>query len=90
MSDMKSESENAVDGTGVYYLTLPVESSDQATSLSNYLNAHGVEAVSEGVDGVTCPITEPELAVDIHQLCKSWRRFWKHSDEEVLDRKSVV
>jgi hypothetical protein len=81
---MKSDSEKAVNTTSVYYLTLPVESSDQATSLANYLNAHGVEAVSEGVDGVTCPITEVELAVDIHGLCESWRRFWKHSDAEVF------
>jgi hypothetical protein len=68
----------------IYYLTLPVDSSDQATSLANYLNAHGVEAVSDTDDGVTCPIPDTKLVSTIHQLHTSWRLFWRHSDEEVF------
>jgi hypothetical protein len=78
---MKSDSENAVD---VYYLTLPVASSDQARSLANYLNAHGVEAVPDGNDGVTCPVAKDETVSDIRHLQKSWYKFWEHSDAEVF------
>jgi len=80
LSDMMSDSENT---TEVYYLTLPVESPDQATSLTNYLNAHGIEAVSEDT-GVTSPIGEAAAVAVIRQLHVSWKLFWKHSDAEVF------
>ena len=79
MSDMMSD-ENT---TEVYYLTLPVESADQATSLTNYLNAHGIEAVSDD-GGVTCPLSEAKTVATIHQLHTSWKLFWQHSDAEVF------
>src|SRR6516225_11935893 len=77
---MMSDSENT---TEVYYLTLPVESPDQVTSLTNYLNAHGIEAVSEDT-GVTSPIGEAAAVAVIRQLHVSWKLFWKHADAEVF------
>lgn len=67
-------------GIEVFYLTLPVDNADQAVSLSEYLNQHGVCASPEGNDAVTCPITNPADSVLIHDLRQSWTRYWEHSD----------
>lgn len=78
---MMSESENAVD-IEPCVLEFLVESPDQAASLANYFNAHGVEAYPEGSDSVRCPVIGS--IEDIRHLRKSWRLFWKHSDAEVF------
>lgn len=72
-------------GTGVYYLSIPVESADQATSLARYLNAHGVEASGDGPDEVVCPIdsSEPRQLSLISTLHQHWRLFWENSDSEL-------
>lgn len=67
-------------GIEILYLTLPVDNADQAVSLSEYLNQHGVCAAPEGSDGVICPMDDPALAVTIIQLRRSWQRYWEHSD----------
>lgn len=77
-------SENAVD---VYYLSLPVDSTDQASSLASYLSNHGIEAAGE-VDAVVCPVScsGPNLSRSvllIRQLHHSWRMFWQNSDAEL-------
>lgn len=66
--------------TDVFYLTLPVDNSDQAVSLAEYLNQHGIAAGSEGVDGVTCPLDDPATAAVVHQLHQTWDRYWEYSD----------
>lgn len=64
----------------IFYLTLPVDNADQAVSLSEYLNQHGVCAAPEGNDGVTCPMEDPSRAALVHQLRKMWTLYWDHSD----------
>jgi hypothetical protein len=64
----------------VFYLTLPVDNADQALSLSEYLNQHGIIAAPEGNDSVICPMDDPAKTVLVHQLRKSWEMYWDHSD----------
>jgi hypothetical protein len=71
--------------TDLFYYTQPVESADQALSLSNYLNRHGVTACQDGNDQVTIPVEHPEQTAEIYQLIKGWRKFWEHSDRGLLE-----
>lgn len=66
--------------TEIFYLTLPVDNSDQGLSLSEYLNQHGVCAAPEGNDAVVCPMEDPLRTVLVHTLRKSWSLYWEHSD----------
>lgn len=70
--------------TEIFYLTLPVDNADQAVSLSEYLNQHGVCAAPEGNDGVTCPLEDPTAAVVVHSLRKTWSLYWEHSDSSLF------
>ncbi|QDH91724.1 hypothetical protein SEA_PHRAPPUCCINO_49 [Mycobacterium phage Phrappuccino] len=67
----------------ICYLTLPVESADQAASLATYLNKHGVEAVAE-LNEVTCPIHDPAEAAPIYGLRRNWTLYWENSDAEIF------
>lgn len=64
----------------VFYMTIPTESADQAVSLTEYLNQHGVMAAREGAEMVTCPLEDPAKATELYRLHQGWRRFWEHSD----------
>ena len=64
----------------MFYITLPTENADQAISLTEYLNQHGIMAAREGAEMVTCPMDRPEIASDIYNLHRSWKRFWEYSD----------
>ena len=68
---------NVVD---VFYLTLPVDNADQAVSLAEYLNHHGVCAAREGNDAVICPIDHPDKAGIVHQVRQTWRMYWDNHD----------
>ena len=76
-------SETSVD---VYYLNLPVSSADQASSLANYLSAHGIPAEGE-TDQVVCPLPQRGAIARQHrlirQLHQSWKLFWENSDSEL-------
>lgn len=67
-------------GIEIFYLTLPVNNADEAVSLSEYLNQHGVCASPEGNDAVTCPVDDPVRAMIIDTLRKTWAMYWQHSD----------
>lgn len=71
--------------TDIYYLTLPTDSADEATSLAAYLARHGYSAVAE-LNEVTCPITvEPAATTaDLHQLRGNWLKWWANSDSELF------
>lgn len=64
----------------VFYMTLPTDSADQAVSLTEYLNQHGIAAAREGTEMVTCPMDNPSLAADVYNIHRSWKRFWEYSD----------
>lgn len=64
----------------MFYMTLPTDSADQAVSLTEYLNQHGIMAAREGTEMVTCPMERPDLAADVYNLHRTWKRFWKYSD----------
>jgi hypothetical protein len=70
----------SLSGIEIFYLTLPVGNSDEAMSLSEYLNQHGVCASPEGNDAVICPLDDPARAVLVHDLRKTWALYWDHSD----------
>lgn len=67
-------------GIDILYLTIPVEHADQAISLAEYLNQHGVCASPDGSDAVLCPIESAERAVVIDNLRATWALYWSHSD----------
>ena len=71
--------------TDVCYLTIPVTSADQATSLATYLQRHGYSAVAE-LNEVTCPLlVDPAVTTaDIHQLRRNWIKWWQHEDSELF------
>lgn len=64
----------------VLYLTIPVDNADEALSLAEYLSRHGICASRDGSDAVTCVLSDPGAAVDIHRLRASWRQYWEHYD----------
>ena len=66
--------------TEVLYLTLVVDNSDEALSLAEYLNQHGFFAQQSDTNEITCPMEDPASAAVIHDLRKTWRLFWDHSD----------
>ena len=61
-------------------MTLPTDSADEALSLAEYLNQHGVLAVREGAEMVTCPMDDPAQAAVVYGLHRGWKRFWQYSD----------
>ncbi len=72
----------------VFYYAQPVDSVDEAVSLAEYLNQHGVLAYkSEGDHGVDIPMecgSSAEVAdktAAVHTLVSTWRMFWEHSDK---------
>lgn len=71
--------------TDICYLTLPVDSANQANSLAAYLNRHGYNAVAE-LNEVTCPISVDVGATtaDIHQLRQNWSKWWANEDAELF------
>lgn len=78
--------------TDVFYYLQPVDDADQARSLAQYLTCHGVFAHPEGADQVLIPLIGGDDAVQTmesfataRQLVGSWRRFWEHTEQGVLD-----
>jgi hypothetical protein len=71
--------------TDLFYYTQPVESADQALSLSTYLGRHGIIAHQDGTDQVTIPVEHPDQTAEIYALIKTWRKFWEHSDKGLLE-----
>lgn len=75
----------------VFYYTQPVDSDDQATSLTEYLTRHGFTACKNGNDEVMIPLECAssaecaEKSATVHQLISTWRLFWKHSDAGVFE-----
>lgn len=67
-------------GIEIFYLTIPVNNSDEGVSLAEYLNQHGVCAAPEGNDAVACPVEDPAKGALIHDLHKTWMLYWEHSD----------
>lgn len=70
--------------TDLFYYTQPVESSDQALSLAEYLCRHGIDAHQDGADQVIVPVSEPSATSMIYDLVKHWRLFWQNTDSGVF------
>lgn len=72
----------------VFYITHPVNSADEAISLAEYLNRHGLLAYkSDSPDhAVEIPIecssrdAMADRAATVHMVVSTWRMFWTHSD----------
>jgi hypothetical protein len=79
-----------LDGVDIHYYTQPVESEDQATSLSSYLECHGFPNFMSAPDEIRIPMecnSDAEAAdksAQAHTLISTWRLFWKHSDAGVF------
>ena len=67
-------------GTTVSYVVVQTQHVDEAVSLAEYLNQHGICAVPEGEE-VTCPLVDLSVSEKIYQLQQSWEMFWEHSDK---------
>lgn len=76
-------------GIDVFYLTQPVDSADQAVSLAEYLNQHGLLAYRSDNDDhavevpLECPRREDaaEKTALVHTVVSTWKMFWEHSDK---------
>lgn len=69
----------------VFYYTQPVDSVDQAASLTGYLGWHGFPAFADDTDQVLVPLEDPTRAEIVHTLVGTWRLFWESSDSGVFD-----
>lgn len=79
------------DGLDVFYFTQPVDSDDQAVSLTEYLSWHGVDAFKDDADqNVLVPLNPGskevagEQSATIYMLVSGWRLFWEHKDQGVF------
>lgn len=80
-------------GIRIHHHTETVESADQAVSLSEYLNQHGLLAFKEEgeIDAVLVTVEAPneDMAAEqerrIHMLRSTWEWFWEHSDKGLFD-----
>lgn len=75
----------------VFHYTQSVEGEDQATSLTSYLNQHGLGAYRNQSDEVQVPIearTREEAAdksATVFMVISTWRMFWKNTDAGVFE-----
>lgn len=76
-------------GVDIFYLTQPVDSADQAVSLAEYLNQHGLLAY-QGEGGnyaveipIECPTPETvsDKTTTAHMVISTWKLFWEHQDK---------
>ena len=67
-------------GIRISYLAIPVDSADEAESLANYLNEHGVCAFQQSINEVNCPLEDDEVRMRVDTLKQTWSWFWEHSD----------
>ena len=67
-------------GVGISYLAIPLDSADEAESLANYFNEHGVCAFQQTSNEVNCPLENADTQARIDLLKQSWALFWEHSD----------
>lgn len=69
----------------ISYLVIPVDNADEALSLSNYLNEHGVCAGVTKDNEVNIPLEHgSESMATVELLKKTWRMFWNFSDSGLL------
>jgi membrane-bound lytic murein transglycosylase B len=69
---------------GISYLAIPVDSADEAESLANYLNEHGVCAFQQSGHEVNCPLENDEMRQRVDVLKTTWQWFWDFSDSGLL------
>ena len=79
----------------VGYLSWPVESHDQAVSLTEYMKSHGLLAYQEpqanGGHWVVTPVEGKskadisEQSATVYTVLTTWRMFWAHSDKGVFE-----
>lgn len=69
-----------MDAMDVFYMTYMTQNGDEAVSLTNYLNEHGVFASQSDTNEVSCPMTDPAIAAKVYDLKKTWQLFWDYSD----------
>lgn len=73
-------------GIRIHHHTETVESADQAVSLAEYMNHHGMLAFKEADDAVMITVESPteDMAAAqerlVHMLVTTWQMFWEHSD----------
>lgn len=69
----------------ISYLVIPVDNADEALSLSNYLNEHGVCAGVTKDNEVSIPLEHgTESVATVELLKKTWRMFWSASDSSLF------
>jgi hypothetical protein len=66
--------------TRVSYRTMMTEGTDEAESLSGYLNEHGVFAIVSNGHEVSVACEDTETFELLSTLQTTWQRFWDNSD----------
>lgn len=68
-----------VETSGIDYQIVMTNNADEAISLSEYLNGHGILAIAEGSE-VTVPLASPETNEHVGLLKRTWKMRWDHFD----------
>lgn len=70
----------------VGYQAIQVDSRDEAESLANYLNEHGIAAFAQEGHEVNVPLVlgDMENYEKVTVLTKTWRYYWDSSGQELL------
>lgn len=67
----------------ISYHTIQTDHVDEAASLANYLNEHGVVA-QQSDDAVELAVPDVETFTRVEMLKQTWALFWENSDSGVL------
>jgi len=71
--------------TDLFYVTYVMDTEDEAVSLSEYLNAHGVGSCVSSTTEVTISLTNPSKMHNIYQLRKNWNSYWNNHMSALFD-----
>ena len=90
MSTQSEDTESLID-SDVFYVTYVLDTHEEATSLAEYLSAHGiVDAVVTSTSEVTISLTNPSKVHHIYQLRHNWSAYWRHHVESLFGLRVYV
>lgn len=79
---MNNEVQSGVD---LFYVTFVSDTEEEAISLTEYLIAHGIEAILLNTTETQITMTNPSKMHYIWQLKRSWVDFFHHHQSRLFD-----
>ena len=68
----------------ISYLVVPTDNADEAQSLANYLNEHGICAFAQDGNEVNIPRENAGTVGVVDTLLVTWRMYWEYSGCSLL------